>query len=123
MIDEVGLVRIEVRTEPAPVSHDSSQFAHDPVRELQPVHDWWLLHLPGRHLLQGDLGPHSPPDACVDFIHRPQIMEREISRGFLQAMTAHTMAGEKWSSKAAMVLVDLLSGRVGFATCHGQQAA
>ena len=36
----------------------------------------------GRHLFESDLRPDVPPDAGVDFIHRPQIMQREIALRF-----------------------------------------
>ncbi len=122
VIDEVALVRIEVGTEPALVSHDTCQFADDPVRELQPMHDRWLLGILGRHLFQGDLGPDSSPGPGVAFIHRPQVKEREIAGGFFRAMTVQAMAGKKRSSEAAKVVAGLLAGRVSLATCRGLQA-
>ena len=61
----------------------------------------------------------SARDAGVNFIDRSQVMEREIALGICLAMTVHAVVSKKRSSKAAKVLVDLLSGRVSLAMCHG----
>ena len=81
MVDEVALERIEVGVKAALVLHDALQFADNPVGEPQPLDDFRLRLLFGRHLLERNLCPDRFPDGGVGLVHRPEVEQIQIALG------------------------------------------